>query len=167
MIRGIDGIVSPNDLEVGRFYLDPGYGAGATLFQWVRLGEREGSPEEGALVFMENDRPTLALQGLNTSGPIVAMPPVSVRVDPPSASGTSYTKQLSRGMFVVESGGPIVAAERAGSRHYWTPINVQSGRIARPGHNWVAFDRWSLVVDEAGEEIAIVSFGEDDAKSTD
>ena len=159
MIRGIDGIVTQEQLELGRFYLDPGYGRGTTLFQWVRNGRtREGAPDEGALVFARDDEPCLELTYLPTSGPWISLPPVHVRVDPPSAAGTAFTTSFTRSMFAVQEDAAIVAAVH--DTFHWTPINILTGRVMRPGHQWVAFSRWSLVVDEAGEEISIVSFGE-------
>jgi hypothetical protein len=163
VIRGIEGVVSSHDqFELGRFYLDPGYGRGTILFQWVRTGQdREGAPGEGPLLFARDDEPCMELGGLASNGPWVLLPPVSIRVDPPSANGTAFSTSFAAGMFAIEEGMAIVGADAGRGGFYWTPIDITTGRVVRPGHKWVAFRRWSLVVDEAGEEIPIVSFGED------
>ncbi len=40
-------------------------------------------------------------------------------------------------------------------------INISTGKTVdgRPPENWVTFDRWSLVIDESGEEVSIAEFG--------
>lgn len=161
MVRGIEGIVQPSQLELGRFYLDPGYGRGSTLFQWVRTGEmREGSAVEAMLVF-SNSQPQpkntpLYLQQPEGYRPLVKMPAVSVRVDPPSASGTVTTQSLNSRMLVIDGQTPVLMAAKGlfGS----VAVDLATGRVCQLSNNWVIFSRWSLVVDEAGEEICIASF---------
>lgn len=159
-IRGLEAIVKPAELEVGGFYLDPGYGQGTTLFQWIRTGEtRDGEAEEAMLVFAAEKGEPFEVHSLSAHGPIVKMPPVAIRVDPPSAVGSAMTKSLVPGMFAIEETRPILAAT-VGYRH-WLTIDLSTGRPVRPSTYWVGFSRWSLVVDEAGEEIVIAAFGED------
>lgn len=157
-IRGFEKVMKQAELEVGKFYLDPGYGEGTTLFQWIRTGEvREGEPEEAMLVFAAERSEPFEIQALSSHGALVKMPPVSIRVDPPSAMGSSMTKSLAPGMFAVEDARPILAA-KVGYRN-WLTIDLSTGRPVRPSTYWVTFSRWSLVVDEAGEEIVIAAFG--------
>lgn len=158
-VRGVVSVVMRSDLEVGGFYLDPGYGRGTTLFQWVRTGEtREGSPVEAMLVFASDLSELLELRELATHGPLLKMPPVAVRVDPPSANGTALSQSFTGGMLVMEGDRAVLAARRG--YHGWVAIDLLTGLPSRLSSQWVRFDRWSLVVDEAGEEIAIASFGE-------
>lgn len=161
-IRGLEAIVKPTELEVGSFYLDPGFGQGTTLFQWIRTGEmREGQAEEAMLIFAAERGEPFEVHGLSAHGPLVRMPPVAIRIDPPSATGSSMTKSLAPGMFAIEDNRPILAA-KVGYRN-WLTVDLSTGRPIRPSPYWVGFSRWSLVVDEAGEEIVIAAFGEDAA----
>jgi hypothetical protein len=159
MILGIAGVVRVQDANVGQFYLEPVYGAEPRLFQCVNTGKIvDGESVNQALYFFPGEEMSIALEDFPFYNPVVAMPNVHVRVDPPSISGSSNMSTISAGQFLVVGNEPIVTA-REGFRH-WRMMNLDTGKPAEgPTGSWVSFSRWLLVVEENGEEIPIASFG--------
>ncbi len=168
MIRGISSTVSPGDLVAGAFYLLPRNGGDPWLVQIV-LDDRASSqqnpvkqnPVKYALVLdPENVKDPISLTEFATSMPCVLMPEVSIRVDPPSMMGNAFTTSIARGMFIVCNQRPYVVA--ATSYFGYAIVDMLDGKIVRGfevSDPWIAFDRWQLVIDEAGEEVPIASFG--------
>lgn len=159
MILGIDGVIRVQDAEVGRFYLEPVYGAEPRLFQCVSTGKVvDGEPANQALYFFPGEELSVVLDDLPYLNPVVAMPDVYVRVDPPSITGSSNMSSFSAGNFLAIGDEPFVTAHE-GFRQ-WRMMNLNTGRPAQgPTGSWVSFSRWLLVVEENGEEISIASFG--------
>jgi len=159
-VRGVTRVVSAREMEVGRFYLEASQGSEPTLFQCIQTAiPFEGSTKQMALVYSLDGMPNLAIHDINWYETLVEMPNVSVRVDPPSISGTGTTTSLRMNTLIV-IGSEAVINVPVGSRG-WQSININTGRTIEQAirREWVSFARWSLVVDEAGEEITIASFG--------
>jgi hypothetical protein len=162
MIRGIEKTVQAHEVEVGKFYLAPSASNGRPLlFQAVQAGARhQGALKMMALTFSYEGEQEIRLDELDWYDTLVAMPPVHVRVDPPSAIGTGTSSRVKLRTLMVRGDEALIAVQDRFLGH--TLMSISSGRVAERNQTftWVAFSRWSLVVDEAGEEIVIASFGQ-------
>jgi hypothetical protein len=161
MIRGIAATVRRQELVAGAFYLHPAYNREPFLIQAITAptAVQDGSPVYG-LVFEPGTEDQLSLMELDQATTYALMPEVSIRIDPPSLSGTSRTLSFRRGMFFVSGEVPFVIAS-SGFRGY-SVVNLATGSIEHRNFDrepWVSFNRWQLVVDENGEEVPIASFG--------
>ena len=144
-------------------WYQPSYCHEASVFQCIRVGENEGgNPDLRALVFKPGDEQPFSIESLQ-SGPVVALPDVHVRIDPPSITATNYTDNLYAGMFMV-SGEEAFVAVANGFRN-WALINISNGRpvVGNRLQDWISFSRWMLVVEDESEEIRIASFGVEEA----
>ena len=158
MIRGVIGTVPWHAVEVGRFYMSSAYGAGAWLFQCIRMPEKQdAAPVTKALVFTIGGETELSLKSLPQMSLLVALYDVHVRIDP-----TSLNHHFDAGLFrfLLVGDQPIICASH-GSSHGWQRVNLVGGRYFTDNedHNAVSFDRWSLVLDDdTNEELTIASF---------
>ncbi len=162
MIRGIDHVLAAAEMEVGRFYLAPGDdGEEPALLQCVELAERGGGDARrlALVVFPYGEANGIELRVIDFSGPVVGMPDVAIRIDPPSARESGGQRRVSMDMLLVADDVPAIAVAVAVRDH--AVINLATGRSVDQGTmgEWVGFARWALVVDEAGEEIEIAAFG--------
>lgn len=161
MMRGIEGVVALAELEVGRFYLAPNQDEEPTLFQCVEfVGRGGGEPRRMALTFPYGEAKGIELLPMDVDSGIVAMPEVSVRVDPPSARESGGRSRVALNVLLVAGTEPCIAVGIGVRDH--AVFSLATGRTVeqRRMADWVSFSRWSLVVDQAGEEIAIAAFGE-------
>jgi hypothetical protein len=136
------------------------HGSDPQLFQCVRTFDDAGNVVRKGLYFSNDKQVGNYIDDLPDYRPIVSLPEVHIRVDPPSATGSSGSATISKGTFFV-SGLEAFVAATVGYR-FWTVINLSTGQDARRERptSWVSFSRWLLVVEENGEEIPIASFGE-------
>ena len=162
MILGIRRVVDVRDLEPGRFYLRLDYGNDPVLFQCIRMGENpDGTPDLKALWFNPTDERPIGLEDIPHSGPVVSLPDVKVRVDPPTLIASKYTSHVRPGMFLVAGDEPFLVVPY---NRGWITVNMATGRPVESNWNgeWVAFSRWLLMIDDNGQEIEIAAFGKDD-----
>lgn len=161
MIRGIERVVAADAMEVGRFYLMPAPQMEPTLFQCVGGDFGKTGAGRMALVYpYEGASPApIELQDTDWYEVLVAMPQVSVRVDPPSAIEVGSAGRVPMNTLIIAGDEPYFAVKIPGYRNY-TLINLGTGQVAdqRTLSEWISFSRWSLVVDEAGEEVTIATF---------
>lgn len=169
MIRGIVGIVPHHAMEVGRFYMAPAYRDGNWLFQCVQTSEPfEGDFRRKALFMTAGGKPDLGLHELPYQTPVVALDEVHVRVDPTSLDRSAFDTSLYRGLFLIRDDEAIICAPTDPVLG-WAAVNISTGRTVEGilGSNWLSFSRWSLVMDdEDGDELTLVSFGEDGSAPT-
>ncbi len=161
MIRGIEGVVAVADLEIGRFYLAAREDEEPTLFQCVEFhGRGAEEAQRMALTFPYGEAKGIDLLALDVDEGIVALSEVFVRVDPPSARESGGRSRVALNVLLVAGREPCIAVGIGVRDH--VVFNLATGQVVeqRRMADWVAFTRWSLVVDQAGEEIAIASFGE-------
>ena len=161
MILGIERVVDVRQVVPGRFFLRLDYNEDPVVFQCVRIGERDGGePDLRALWFAPGTARPLGIESLPHNGPVVALPEVHVRVDAPSMFASNHISSIRPGMFTV-SGDEAFVTVTADSRG-WTTYNISTGRpvLSREPADWLAFSRWLLVINDNGEEIPIVSFGD-------
>ena len=166
MIRGLVGVIPSHATEVGRFYLLSDYQGGHWLFQCVQTREPlDDGFRRAALFLARNGNPDIGVETLPDRSPVVALDDVHVRIDPTSVAGDASTTTIRLGNFVLDGDAPVLCA-RSG-RHGWVNVNLSTGQIVDvPGHGWLGFKRWSLVMDdEAGDELTIVRFDADEARS--
>lgn len=161
MIRGLIGIVPAREMQVGRFYMEPGDQDGNRLFQCVQTNEPyEDTFRQKALVLTTAGRPEIRLRELPYVTPVLALGDVHVRVDPTSLHKSAFDAFPHRGMFLVREGEPIICAPSDQYRG-WAAVNLNSGRTLPTdlGSSWLTFTRWSLVMDdEKGDELTLVEF---------
>jgi len=161
VILGIEGVVQSHEVEPGRYYLEPSYSGEARLFQCIQTADQmDGNPVCKAVYFFPSEERSLTFGDLPYDGPLVAMPPVKIRVDPPTIIGSGRSVSYSAGMFFIMDGEAYVTAHL--DRYGWAAVNISTGRTVEGqiSHQWIAFSRWLLIVEENGEEIPIASFGE-------
>ncbi len=157
MIQGILGVVPCHKAEIGRFYLSPDYGVGSWLFQCVRTSEQcDGQQVNKALVFKIGDKLIPSIDDIPDFKPLVALYDVHVRVDP-----TSISSSMNRlpGKLLMNGDAPIFCA--INGYRGWTSVDINTGSLADSysDSETVAFDRWSLVLDDdVGDELTIASF---------
>lgn len=161
MIRGILSTVRYESLVPGAFYLQQLYGSGPTLMQVATFHQDNEADRHFGLHFEPGAAQELMISELDQHGYFALMPDVSVRVDPPSITGTPATHNLRAGNFFVSGEVPYVVAYSGRIGHQI--VNLATGvmeqrHFAREA--WIAFSRWQLVVDENGEEVPIASFGD-------
>ena len=165
MIRGMIGVVPANAMKAGRFYLAPSYRDGPWLFQCVQTSEPlDDGFRRKALFMTTGGKPDIGLHELPDQTPSVAMHDVHVRVDPTSLRGSAFDTSLQRGMFLVREDDAIICAPTDMVRG-WAAVSINTGRVISDhlSTNWLAFSRWSLVMDdEEGDELTIASFGSAD-----
>lgn len=159
MIRGFEQVVMSSEVEAGRFYLEQSYQGGHRLLQCVVVDGEEGDPPRMMAVdFTQGSIDGLTLTTFTQFAPLVLMPHVDVRIDPPSMTGTNITQSLNAGMLFVYGDEPFVTVRH--SRGLWAAFNINTGHMLNGTlRNWVAFQRWLLVVEENGQEVAIAEFG--------
>ena len=162
MIRGVLGAVPSRLTEVGRFYLNPGYGKGAWLFQCIQLPEAiDGVPQKKALLFRVGEESVLEIIDLPDRSSVAALYDVHVRIDPTSISNNSNSSLF---VFLVVGETPVICASNGGTggqRRGWRLINLSNGTVMPSVeiNDSVSFDRWSLVLDDdAGDELTVASF---------
>jgi hypothetical protein len=103
------------------------------------------------------------ITGVGEHDLLVALPPVSVRVDAPSLSGTIYTMRLVAGVFGVTGDEPFVMASTG--RWGAFSVSLSSGKVLQGAMpQFAAFSRWSLVIDDAEQEVVIATFGQQDSQ---
>lgn len=158
-IRGLERVIPAEAVEIGKFYLSFSHGGDPTLFQCVEAEGVTGQKSLLALIFSQNETPHFDFREISTYETLIEMPAVHLRIDPPSVSGTGVTTSLKMNtLIVVERQAIIAVAMRYGS---WAAIDITTGRsLGRSlAREWASFSRWSLVVDEGGQEIEIAAFG--------
>ena len=140
----------------------PAYRDGNWLFQCVQTSEPlDDGFRRKALFMTTGGKPDLGLHELPDRTPAVALDDVHVRVDPTSLDRSAFDTSLHRGMFLVHEDEAIICAPTDMARG-WAAVNINTGRVVNGhlGTNWLAFTRWSLVMDdEEGDELTIASFG--------
>jgi hypothetical protein len=158
MIRGIDRVIAPENMEVGRFYVSPGMEGEPVLFQWVSVRPLAGVERQMALLFPYEGLAPIELQEALWYDAVIAMPAVEVRVDPPSAFQSGGRGRVVLNSLMAAGDQPCIAVKNGARNHI--VINLTTGmQIDQAGMElWVSFSRWSLVVDEAGEEVTIAGF---------
>lgn len=158
MLLGIERVVDAGECEPGRFYLKLNYNDDPSIFQCVKVGD-DDDDLMALWLTPGTDRP-LGLETIPDHEPLVALPPVHIRVDAPSMYASNRTTAIRPGMFLVSNDEAFVVAP-SGFRGYST-INISTGLPVpkRWAPDWLAFSRWLLVIEDNGEEIPIASFGE-------
>lgn len=159
MLRGIKRVVGSDQVVAGRFYLAT-FGHGESfIIQCVSPENPDG--ELLALYFNRSGEGDLFIGGFPSSEILVELPDISVRVDPPSFSGTPYSASLRPGMLLVE-GEDILLTAPTGRTFGWAVVKLNDGSIAnsRAYQRWAAFSRWWLVMDDDQGEVEVASFGE-------
>ncbi len=159
MIRGIEGVVQADAIEVGRFYLAPSYTGAPMLFQCIESNEEVVGQSLRAVIFPIDGEGELRLSAIPTNQVVVALTEVAIRVDAPSASGTAFSSTMEAGTFLVAGEEAFLCVPN--SRFGWVLVNLTKAEIVAASlqPNWISFSRWSLVMEDGGEEVAITSFG--------
>ena len=161
MIRGFDRIVAEHELEVGRFYMTHTY-RGPALFQWVQTGQRvDDDYRRMPLNFTSaGDTDIRLYAGSDGSAPYIRLPDVHIRIDPESVSGSAFSTSIRASMLLVR-GEEVFLTVPTTTHFEWSVVNLSTGQLqsGRFDHNWLAFTRWSLVMDDhVGDELTIAEF---------
>lgn len=161
MIRGLVSIVPARQMEVGRFYMAPGYQDGNWLFQCVQTDEPlDDGFRRKALFMTTGGKPDIGLHELPYRTPVVALDNVHVRVDPESLKSSAFDTHLRPKLFLVRGTETIICAPTDQMRG-WVPVSIDTGRTITTnlGSEYLTFTRWSLVMDdENGDELTIAEF---------
>lgn len=159
-LLGIEKVISAREAQPGRFYLQEQYNEDPVLMLCFLTGERvDNIPETKALYFQPNQDRKLAIHLMPTYEPIVELPKVHVRVDGLSLSATSTSSSIQSGMMLIAADVPLIVAPL--EFRNWYLIDLNSGGVSQVdrAQPWAAFDRWQLIIEDAGEEVVIADFG--------
>ncbi len=153
MLRGIETVVTPDELEPGRFYLLSSAESEPQLFQCVRADyELEGAPVDQALIFNEGDGLGVWLEQLPTYGPVVRLAEAHVRINQQDIRGNQFQTSWRPGMIGLTNGQVILAAPLPGRG--FQDVDLLTGRYVSGGRsqNWVSCTALSFVIDEGENE---------------
>lgn len=154
-LRGIASVVEPRDIELGLFYLQSDHDGGTWLC--LRVGQSDGHHESRIwdIVFDRPDRHGIFFSEPRDVAPVVALPPISVRIDHTSLVGTQFSTNFGSPMIAVA--GPDAFVKTTYNNRGSLTFNLATGEVVSPPSGWVAFSRWSLVIDGDNGEIALFS----------
>lgn len=154
-LRGIAGVVAPNDIKPGLFHLQSDYDGGTWLC--LRVGQ-SGEQHKGRIwdiVFDRPDRHGIFVSEPRDVEPVVALPPISIRIDHTSLVGTQFSTNFTPSMIAVAGREPFV--KTPSSRDGSLTFNLATGEVASPPSGWVGFSKWSLIIDRGDDEITLFS----------
>lgn len=156
-LRGIAGVIAPNDIKPGLFYLRPDNDGGTWLCLRLGCGDDLRERRVWEIVFDRPDRHGIFFSEPEDIEPVIALPPVCIRVDRDSFAGSQFTTSFRPPLIAVV--GKEVFVKATGSRDGSLTFNLGSGMIVSSPTAWVAFSRWSLVIDDGDNEVTLCSYG--------
>jgi hypothetical protein len=157
-LRGIAGVVAPNDIKPGLFYLRTNGDGGSWLCLRIGRNDDQHEPRIWDVVFDRPDRHGIFFSEPDDYEPVVALPPVSIRIDRASLSGNQFSTTFRPPLIAVV--GKEVFVQATGNRHGSLTFSLASGMVVSRPSDWVAFSRWSLVIDDGDDEITLCSYGD-------
>lgn len=155
-IRGIVGVLAPNEIKPGTFFVQSDRDTGAWTCLRVTQPDAGSKPRTWDVVFDRPDRHGISFWEPEDVEPIAVLPTIAIRIDPTSLLGTQYSTNF-RPQTLVVAGADVFLKAKSGRIGNLT-INLRTGEVASPPADWVAFSRWSLVVDGDDGEVVLFSW---------
>lgn len=158
-LRGIASVIASEEIRPGLLHWQRDPEGGVWLALRIEMtGNGHQEPREWDLIFDRGDRHGIFLQDAQDIEPVVATPPVNVRIKPSSNYGHRHSTNLQAGTLAVVGQDIFVKAPFNRAGHLF--VNLRTGAVVPSGlpSDWVAFSEWALVVDEGEKEIALVDY---------
>lgn len=156
-MRGIGGVVASDDIEPGLFHLQRNPEGGTWLCLRVALPDGNEPSRSWDIVFDRLDRHGIFFSEPQDVEPVVALPPVSLRINPASLAGSEFSTNFNTPLIAVA--GQVAFARAANGGRGGLTFNLATGEVVSPPSGWLAFSEWSLVMDRGDEEIVLFSAG--------
>lgn len=158
-IRGIAGVLVPNDIKPGTFYVQSDRESGTWICLRVSEADIGPKPRKWDVVFDRPDRHGIFFCECQDVEPVAELPPVAIRIDPTSLLGSQYSTNFRTQMLVVAGTDVFLKAQNGAIGNL--TVSLRTGEVASPPSDWIAFSRWSLVMDgDDGEVVLFSSNGE-------
>jgi len=156
------GVVAPSEIEQGLFHLQSDPYGGSWLCLRVALSDAQQlEPRAWDVVFDRVDRHGLFFADARNNEPVVALPPISVRVNPLSLYGHRFSSNLRSGTLAIVGKDPFVRIPGDGRSGIVVNLGTGAAYTSGPPSDWMAFSEWSLVVDDGDKEIILISYIQD------
>lgn len=161
-LRGIAGVVAPNEIRPGLFHLrsDPG-GKSCLCLRVALSDEHQQEPQIWDVIFDRKDRHGMFFADARDVEPVVALPPIHVRINPSSLSGHRLSSSLRPGMLAIVGQNAFVRVPGDSVRGIVVNLGTGTAYTSGPPSDWMAFSEWSFVVDDGDKEITLISYTQD------